>query len=39
MIAIIGGVIGRPLRYQEIPAEAAKQGRSSMVSPSRSSRP
>jgi uncharacterized protein YbjT (DUF2867 family) len=26
MIAIIGGVIGRPLRYQEIPAEAAKQG-------------
>ena len=26
MVALIGGVIGRPLRYQEIPAEAAKQG-------------
>ena len=26
MVAIIGEVIGRPLRYQEIPPEAAKQG-------------
>jgi uncharacterized protein YbjT (DUF2867 family) len=26
MVAIIGGAIGRPLRYQEIPPEAAKQG-------------
>jgi uncharacterized protein YbjT (DUF2867 family) len=26
MVAIIGDVIGRPLRYQEIPEEAAKQG-------------
>jgi uncharacterized protein YbjT (DUF2867 family) len=26
MVAIIGDVIGRPLRYQEIPPEAAKQG-------------
>jgi uncharacterized protein YbjT (DUF2867 family) len=26
MVATIGGVIGRPLRYQEIPPEAAKQG-------------
>jgi uncharacterized protein YbjT (DUF2867 family) len=26
MVAIIGGVIGRPLRYEEIPPEAAKQG-------------
>jgi uncharacterized protein YbjT (DUF2867 family) len=26
MVAIIGDAIGRPLRYQEIPPEAAKQG-------------
>jgi uncharacterized protein YbjT (DUF2867 family) len=26
MVAIIGEAIGRPLRYQEIPPEAAKQG-------------
>jgi uncharacterized protein YbjT (DUF2867 family) len=26
MVATIGGVIGRPLRYQEIPPEAARQG-------------
>jgi uncharacterized protein YbjT (DUF2867 family) len=26
MVAIIGEVVGRPLRYQEIPPEAAKQG-------------
>jgi uncharacterized protein YbjT (DUF2867 family) len=26
MVAIIGDVIGRPLRYQEIPPEAAEQG-------------
>ncbi len=26
MVAIIGDVIGRPLRYQEIPPEAARQG-------------
>jgi uncharacterized protein YbjT (DUF2867 family) len=26
MVAVIGDVIGRPLRYQEIPPEAAKQG-------------
>jgi uncharacterized protein YbjT (DUF2867 family) len=26
MVAIIGEVIGRPLRYQEIPPEAARQG-------------
>jgi uncharacterized protein YbjT (DUF2867 family) len=26
MVAVIGEVIGRPLRYQEIPPEAAKQG-------------
>jgi uncharacterized protein YbjT (DUF2867 family) len=26
MVAIIGDVIGRPLRYQEIPPEAAQQG-------------
>jgi hypothetical protein len=26
MVAIIGNVIGRPLRYQEVPSEAAKQG-------------
>ena len=26
LVAIIGEVIGRPLRYQEIPPEAAKQG-------------
>jgi uncharacterized protein YbjT (DUF2867 family) len=26
MVAIIGDVIGRPLRYEEIPPEAAKQG-------------
>jgi uncharacterized protein YbjT (DUF2867 family) len=26
MVAIIGEVIGRPLRYQEIPPQAAKQG-------------
>jgi len=25
MVAIIGDVIGRPLRYQEIPSEAAEQ--------------
>lgn len=26
MVAIIGDVLGRPLRYQEVPPEAAKQG-------------
>jgi uncharacterized protein YbjT (DUF2867 family) len=26
MVAIIGNAIGRPLRYQEVPPEAAKQG-------------
>ena len=26
MVAIIGGVTGRPLRYQELPPEAARQG-------------
>jgi uncharacterized protein YbjT (DUF2867 family) len=26
MVAVISGVIGRPLRYQEIPPEVAKQG-------------
>jgi hypothetical protein len=26
MVAVIGDVIGRPLRYQEIRPEAAKQG-------------
>jgi len=26
MVAVIGEVIGRPLHYQEIPPEAAKQG-------------
>ena len=26
MVAIIGEVIGRPLRYQELPPEAARQG-------------
>jgi uncharacterized protein YbjT (DUF2867 family) len=39
MVAIIGDVIGRPLRYQEIPPEAAKQGMVQRGFPSRSSRP
>jgi uncharacterized protein YbjT (DUF2867 family) len=26
MVAVIGSVLGRPLRYQEVPPEAAKQG-------------